>query len=63
MIVVTLSTLFLNHLMEQTCTFYALSVFIVEIAWVRNMFKDRKCILAASTESLESQCKTFLKTP
>ena len=62
MIVVTLSTLFLSHLMEQTCTLYALNLFIVETAWVRNMFKDRKCILAASTESWESQYKTFLKT-
>ena len=37
--------------MEQTCTLYALNLFIVETAWVRNMFKDGKCILAASTES------------
>ena len=62
MIVVTLSTLFLNHLMEQICTLYALNFFIVETVWLRNMFKDGKCILVASTESLESQCKTFLKT-
>ena len=62
MIAVTLSTPFLNHLMQQICTLYALNLFIAETAWVRNMFKDRKCILVASTESLESQYKTFLKT-
>ena len=62
LIAVTLSTLFLNHLMEQICTSYALNRFIVETAWVRNMFKDGKCILAASTEFLESQYKAFLKT-
>ena len=62
MIVVTLSTVFLNHLMEQICTLYARNFFIVETVWFRNMFKDGKCILVASTESLESQCKTFLKT-
>ena len=62
LIAVTLSTLFRNHLMEQICTLYALNLFIVETAWVKNMFKDGKCILAASTESLESQHKTFLKT-
>ena len=62
MIAVTLSTLFLNHLMQQICTLYALNLFIAETAWVRNMFKDGKCILVASTESLESQYKTFLKT-
>ena len=57
----TLSTLFLNHLMEEICTLYALNLFIVEAAWVRNMFEDGKYILVASTESLESQCKTILK--
>ena len=62
LIAVTLSTLFLNHLMQQICTLYALNLFIAETAWVRNMFKDRNCILVASTESLESQYKTFLKT-
>ena len=62
MIAVTLSTLFLNHLMQQICTLYALNLFIAETAWVRNMFKDGKCILVASRESLESQYKTFLKT-
>ena len=59
---VTLSTLFLSHLMEEICTFYALNLFIVEAAWVRNMFEDGKYSLVASTEFLESQCKTFLKT-
>ena len=62
MIAVTLPSLLLNHLMQQICTLYALNLFIVETAWVKNMFKDGKCILAASTESLESQHKTFLKT-
>ena len=59
---VTLSTLFLSHLMEEISTFYALNLFIVEAAWVRNMFEDGKYSLVASTEFLESQCKTFLKT-
>ena len=62
LIAVTLSTVFLNHLMEQICTLYARNLFIVETAWVRNMFKDGKCILAASTEFLESQYKACLKT-
>ena len=62
LIAVTLSTLFLNHLMQQICTLYALNLFIAETAWVRNMFKDGKCILVPSTESLEIQYKTFLKT-
>ena len=62
LIAVTLSTVFLNHLMEQICTLYARNLFIVETAWVRNMFKDGKCILAASTKFLESQYKACLKT-
>ena len=58
---VTFFTLFLSHLMEEICALYALNLFIVEAAWVRNMFEDGKDILVASMESLESQCKTILK--
>ena len=64
MIAVTPSTLFLKHLMEQICTLYALNLFIVENVNClgKKFFQGWKMYFSASTESLESQCKTFLKT-
>ena len=61
---VTLSLLFLNHLMEQICTLHATNLFIMENVnyFGKKCVQDGKCIFAASAESLESQCKTVLKT-
>ena len=50
--------------MEQICTLYAMNHFILESlnCLGKKCVQDGKHIFAASTESLESQYKTFLKT-
>ena len=49
--------------MEQISVLYAMKLFIVESVncFGKKGVQDRKYIFAASTESLESQCKVFLK--
>ena len=50
--------------MEQTSILYAMKLFIVESMnyFGKEGVQDGNCIFAASTESLESQCKLLLKT-
>ena len=61
---VTLFPFFLNYSMEQISILHSMNLFIMESVncFGKERVQDRKCIFPALTESLENQCKTFLKT-
>ena len=50
--------------MEQISILYAMKLLIMESVkcFGKKGVQDGNCSFAASTESLESQCKVFLKT-